>query len=221
MKLASMYQLHLPRKAWHLSMGLLVLLLCQQLEQLGLSFKLQGTIFLGLALTVFAGELLRLRWGALNQFILSRLALIIRQEEQHKLSGTPFYLLGIGLSLLCFHPSIAFQALLILIIADPLSSFVGIKWGTRQLAPRRTLEGSAAFMMATFFLLFFWIVGLGLLPYPGALLQQVSLQVVVLKLVLASLIITLGEIAAATVVDDNLVIPLCSGLVMTLLLMAH
>lgn len=220
MKLASMYQLHLPRKAWHLSMGLLVLLLCQQLEYLGLTFQRQGSIFLGVALIVFAGELLRLRWRALNQFILSRMSLIIRQEEQHKLSGTPFYLLGIGLSLLCFHPSIAFQALLILIIADPLSSFVGIKWGTWRLAPRRTVEGSLAFMAVTFFLLFFWVVGLGLLPYPGALLQQVSLQVIVFKLVLASLMITLGEIAAATVVDDNLVIPLCSGLVMTLLLMS-
>lgn len=75
--------------------------------------------------------------------------LLFRAEEQFKESGMTPYAIAILLTLITFPKTIAMIAIYTLAIADPLSALVGITWGKRRIVPGKTLEGSAAFFVAT------------------------------------------------------------------------
>jgi dolichol kinase len=75
--------------------------------------------------------------------------LLFRAEEEFKESAMTPYAIAILLTLLTFPKTIALIAIYTLAIADPLSALVGIRWGRRRLVPNKSLEGSAAFFVAT------------------------------------------------------------------------
>ena len=75
--------------------------------------------------------------------------LLFRAEEQFKESAMTPYAIAILLTLLTFPKTIALIAIYTLAIADPLSALVGITWGQRRIVPNKSLEGSAAFFLAT------------------------------------------------------------------------
>ena len=75
--------------------------------------------------------------------------LLFRAEEQFKESAMTPYAIAILLTLLTFPKTIALIAIYTLAIADPLSALVGITWGRRRIVEGKSLEGSAAFFVAT------------------------------------------------------------------------
>jgi dolichol kinase len=73
-----------------------------------------------------------------------------RAEEQvREAAATPFAI-AILLTILTFPKPVALLAIYTLAIADPLSAVVGIRFGKHRLIGRKTLEGSLAFLVATF-----------------------------------------------------------------------
>ena len=122
---------------------------------------------------------------------------LLRAEEQIKESAAIPYAMAILLTILTFPQTIAVGAIYTLAIADPLSAIIGIRYGKRRVVPNKSLEGSFAFMVATFCCLsyvlvdaegmFTWHIGIVafLVSFSCAIFEMIPIKI-----------------------DDNLTIPL-------------
>jgi len=188
---------HLGRKFYHLLGGLGLLSLYYLLgREPALLFY--GLLFL-VALTV---DVARLRVPAFNQFVFTRFGSFIRESEKNKLTGTPPYVLGIGLSLFLYPSGIATAAICFLALGDVAATTIGERYGKTKIGDK-SLEGTVAFIVAS--------LAAGLI----LLLAGIRLPIPVMAV---------GALVAAGVellplpLNDNLVIPLVSGGVMELAL---
>ncbi len=188
---------HLGRKLYHLLGGLALLSLYYLLGR-------QPALLCYAVLTavVLALDLTRLRVPALNLFIQTRFSSFIRPSEADKLTGTPPYLLGIGLTLLFYRTDIATAAVCFLAFGDVAATAIGERYGRTKISGEKSLEGTMAFV-AMAAAAGFALAGIGIHLGPG--------------------LIVAGALAAAGVellplpVNDNLLIPLVSGGVMELI----
>jgi dolichol kinase len=119
---------------------------------------------------------------------------LIRPEEKRGIGGHVFFAAGAFIAVLAYRREIAIAALLISVFADGGAAVVGSRWGRHKLIGKKTLEGSLAlFLIALAFAA--WIV----------------------KPLLAAFI---GALAATCVelipINDNLMVPISSGLAMQL-----
>lgn len=184
---------HIGRKLYHLigGIGLLSLYYILGREQALLLYAV--LFFLVLAL-----DIIRLKVPAVNQFIFTKFNSFIRKNEEHKLTGTAPYILGIGLSLYLYRADIATAAICFLAFGDVAATTIGERYGKKKIGSK-SLEGSLAFVVAAVAV--------------GFLLPQAGIPVV-------HGIILMGAIVAAGVelvpwpINDNLMIPLVSGGVM-------
>ncbi len=151
---------------------------------------------------VLGFDIIRLTVPAVNNFMFARFAGFIRTNEAHKLTGTAPYILGIGLSLYFFSQPVATAAICYLVFGDVAATTIGERYGRTKIG-NKSLEGTAAFVVASLaaggVLL---LIGSGTNPW----------------------VMVLGALAAAGVelltlpLNDNLVIPIVSGVVMELAL---
>ena len=186
---------HIGRKLYHLfgGIGLLSLYYILGREHALMFYAAFFLIALGLDLT-------RLKIPAVNQFIFTRFGSFIRKNEEHKLTGTAPYILGIGLSLYAYSPEVATAAVCFLAFGDVAATTMGERYGKTKIGDK-SLEGSAAFIIA-------------------ALVSGLFLQII--GVYLATGVMILGAFTAAGVeiiplpVNDNLVIPIVAGGVMEL-----
>ncbi len=186
---------HIGRKVYHLAGGLGLLSLYFVLT------RDQALLFYaGLFLLVLTLDLIRLNVPSMNRIVLTKFSSFIRPNEEHRLTGTGPYVLGIGLSLYLYRMDIAAAAVCFLAFGDVAATTIGERYGRTKIG-NKSLEGSLAFVAAA--------------VSAGLLLPLVGITV-------APLVILFGVIAAAGVellplpLNDNLVIPLVSGGVMTL-----
>jgi dolichol kinase len=186
---------HIGRKLYHLvgGIGLLSLYYILGREHALMFYAVFFLIALGLDLT-------RLKIPAVNQFIFTRFGSFIRKNEEHKLTGTAPYILGIGLSLYAYSPEVATAAVCFLAFGDVAATTMGERYGKTKIGDK-SLEGSAAFIIA-------------------ALVSGLFLQLI--GVYLATGVMILGAFIAAGVeiiplpVNDNLAIPIVAGGVMEL-----
>jgi len=126
--------------------------------------------------------------------------LFFRAEEQFKESAMIPYAIAILLTILTFPKPVALIAIYTLAIADPLAAVVGIRWGGRELAPDRSIEGMLAFFTATFVVA---LVVLGVAtPAPYVTIAGAALMIAV---------VAAGFELLRLRIDDNLTIPLLVG----------
>ena len=188
---------HIGRKMYHLGGGVGLLSLYFVLgRELALQF------YAALFIIVLAADIARLTIPAFNRFVYSRFGSFIRDNEKQKLTGTPAYILGIGLSLYAFSPDVAAAAICFLAFGDVAATTVGERYGRTKIGAK-SLEGTGAFVCACL------IVGLFLLPMAGIRITP-------------WIVATGGLIAAAVElvpkINDNLSIPILSGAAMTVLM---
>ncbi len=139
-------RLELSRKLFHLS-GLLLLLVP---KFFGSKAKM---VFLGLAFLVSIIEYLRLKSSVVAHVLEKIFAGLMRPEEHQRLSGSFFFFWGVALSFLFFGSRCATLGLLVLAIADPLASLVGMALGRHRLF-RKSLEGTVAFFLVSLSIFF-------------------------------------------------------------------
>lgn len=195
---ATRKDIHIGRRLVHMANGIAIA------TAYGLFFEHQQVIhiFGVIACLVYILDRVRIHYPEVIQRLPAVNHALFRAEEQVKESAMTPYAIAILLTLITFPKTISVIAILTLAIADPLSAIVGIRWGRRRIVPDKSLEGSAAFFLATF------AVTLAVLYL--ATLAAVS-TIVVIAVLLA--------MAAATVemlplrIDDNLTIPLVVGFV--------
>ncbi|NOT79695.1 MAG: hypothetical protein HOP07_11945 [Bacteriovoracaceae bacterium] len=189
--------LHLLRKTWHISTGLIGLL---AYHKSGFSPEMTATVLLTFAVAAFLFELARLKNEKLNQLAMLLMKPIMRESERNSVSGLPFYALGVSLALFFFPERIAILATLFLIFADPIASFIGILYGRDKILPNKSLQGTiAAFSVCYIVTIVYGLIYVG--PSMGLLVYAI----------MAGFIGAISEMCSQFV-DDNLCIPVISGL---------
>ncbi len=196
------FEPHVLRKLVHVisGLGIILIYLLTSIEARQFSY-----IVLGASLVFTIIEVLRLKIESVNQVFVAACRSVLRDTEINSFTGTPLFLLGIGLSFLCFDEQIALLATIILSLSDPASSFVGIRYGKRKLIASRTFEGSYASFMMTFIIVAIY----------GLLYLPLSLKIVIFAFVtgLATAFIEL----LSTKLDDNFTLSFFTAAAMTVI----
>jgi dolichol kinase len=188
---------HVGRKVYHLAggLGLLSVYFILGRDRAIICYAV-------LCITILILDGARLVLPAWNRAIFARFKSFIRQSEEHKLTGTAPYVLGVGLTLYFYSPAVAIASICFLIFGDVSATAIGERYGKTKIRDK-SLEGTFAFIVAA--------------AMSGFLLSLMGFH-------LLSWVMVLGVLVAAGVelltlpVNDNLVIPLVSGGVMELAL---
>lgn len=194
--------LHVMRKLWHMGTGLLGLF---AYAQLAIGQQQMAQILMGVAVTAFGVEFARFRSEKINNVVMTLMGPFMRESERNGFSGFPFYALGTSLSLFLFNEKIAILSILFLVFSDPISSFFGILLGRDKILPNKSLQGSLAGFITCY------LVGLLYLRFYG----QDSLAALGFALC-GGIVGAISELFSIFI-DDNLTIPLISGLGLTLI----
>jgi dolichol kinase len=127
----------------------------------------------------------------------------LRKHESKRITGATYVLVSFALCILLFPPLIAFWAMAFLSIGDTFAAIIGISFGKIKF-PRssRTLEGSLACLITTF--------AFAKLTIPASADRNYLLIII-----LGSITATIAEVLNIRF-DDNITIPIFSGIVMTL-----
>jgi len=195
--------LHIARKAWHIVTGTFALWFFMRSTQDTSQWAIG--VFL-IAMLGFAGDLLRAKSKPLNKLVLTFLGPIMRRSEREGFSGLPFYALGVSLSLFFYKKEIALLSIMFLVFADPISSFFGVLYGKDKILPNKSLQGAVAGFFTCYLITLFYAMNTSTL---GTHLLVFS--------VIAGIIGSASELLSSFNIDDNLSIPVLSGLGITVL----
>ena len=125
-------------------------------------------------------------------------AMLRSQERRGGLTGATYYLIGSFLCILLFDKTLAIACLCFLTLGDLFAALIGKQWGRIKLFSQKSLEGSlACFIVCT------------------AVALLIGFHPVVA--IAGALVATLIELLPIGV-DDNVTMPLISGLAMHLLI---
>lgn len=144
----------------------------------------------------------RLVLPAWNRFVFTRFGSFIRKNEEHRLTGTAPYVLGIGLSLYAYSTAVASAAICFLAFGDVAATAVGERFGKTKIG-NKSLEGTFAFIVAA--------------AVSGLLLSLLGVHLLTWVMVLGVMIAAGVELLTLQV-NDNLLIPIISGGMMELAL---
>jgi diacylglycerol kinase (CTP) len=195
--------LHILRKIWHIGTGSLALFLFARSEWETTTWAWIALILAVLGLSV---DLLRVRIKPLNQFTIRVMGPFMRRSEREGVTGLPFYALGASLALFFYDKDIAILSIMFLVFSDPLSSFFGVLYGKDKIMPNKSLQGAVAGFFTCYLITLFYVMNS----------TTLGSHILVFSIV-AGLIGSASELISAFNIDDNLTIPVVSGLGMTLL----
>lgn len=191
--------IHWARKIWHI-LGVLFLFILFQL----LPIKVAQIGFVIFTIIFVAIDIVRKKNSQMNAFFVHIFKPIMRQHEINSYAGTTFLFLGVMLLVLFFNPLVVSLSLLFLAFADPFASYFGIRFGKDKIYGEKTIQGfMAAYLICASLTILFLI-------YHGFNLDRVLLVGV-----LAGLLGALAELIPIAKLDDNLTIPVISGLGLT------
>jgi len=185
------------RTLWHMS----GLLLVAGYAYLGRRDGLIGLVIFLAAVTVL--DLTRLRAASANEFMFRHFKRFIRDNERGKLTGSPWYALGVLVSAYVYDLPVLAYAVAFLAIGDVAATNVGRRFGTIKLWGGRSLQGTLGFIF------FASLAGVVINAY----FYPLPLWIIISGAVTAALV----EITPFGL-NDNLTIPVISGGVMWLIM---
>ena len=154
-----------------------------------------------LFVAVLTLDLVRLKMPGVNSFIFTNFRGFIRTNEEHKLTGTAPYVLGVGATLYLYRTDLATLAICFLVFGDVAATAIGERYGKTKIG-NKSLEGSIAFVVAA--------------VSAGVLFSLAGLPIMY-GLMLAGAFIAAGVELLPLPVNDNLLIPVVSGGAMSLI----
>lgn len=192
--------LHMARKIWHMC-GVFAIFVGWNLLS---STTALVTLFLVWMMFITV-DVIRQRSEFFNQKMMLVFGPIMRSYEVNRLAGTTYLLTGVLTTALFFSPGIVSLSLLFLAFADPIASFVGIKWGRDKIFGHKSVQGfMAAFFVcavATYLFLTFKNI------YQNAIAGSL----------LAGLVGALAELIPIGKIDDNFTMPVLSAIGLSIL----
>lgn len=158
--------------------------------------KLAFLIMIPLTFIAITIELLRLYNPKFKRGFFKAVGFMLREHEQNNFSGATFLMVASVVCIAFFPVNITFVAISFLAIGDTLAAIIGINYGKRKLLnTKKSLEGSLACFISTFAFALFFVHPV--IAFWGALST------------------TVAEFYPS-MLDDNIKIPLFSGVVMTI-----
>jgi dolichol kinase len=148
------------------------------------------SIMVAAATLALVGDVLRLRVPALNRFFFRLFQPLASPRERRSIASSTWYAIGVAATFALFRPAQAVAAVLVLALADPAASYLGRRWGRRTVGTG-TVLGSGIFMVGTYLIVLGSIGPVRALP--------------------VAVFVTLVELLPWPL-DDNLTIPLATGL---------
>lgn len=194
------------RNAFHVSMGLMGVLLYELVLSRTLTLAIGGAI-LG---TFVLLDVLRRTSQEWNERLVQRIfAKISRPSEAHSIPSSTWFIAGLVLGVLLLPQRAIELGTLVLAFGDPVASIAGKRWGRLKLHRDKSLVGTTALIVTG--TLVCWVFLIWVLPGLGLLRS----------LLFAAAISGSGAVAELFDhrLDDNFTIPLVAGTVAALLLM--
>ena len=152
-------------------------------------------LFIIIAILFFVADVLRLKNQHVQNIYNIFFDVVTRNSEKNRMTGASYVFLSIVLVTLLFDVKIAVVSLLIMSLADPVASLVGRAFGKFRFLGK-TLEGSISFFIVASIILLAFNFPTGVVLY-------------------VSIFCTLVELLSNKIqVDDNLLIPLSSALLL-------
>ena len=151
-----------------------------------------------LALVSLTLDLLRFRVGSINRLFLRYLRLLLKNNEDSRITGATYLLIGSCLAFALFDPTVAIAALLFLSLGDPAAAIVGQSVGGPRFFGKSPV-GTLAFTLVAS------LVAAGLVFAGGTQVKT--------ALFAGAVVAAIVEILPLPI-DDNLTIPLAAGAVM-------
>ena len=133
----------------------------------------------------------------LKQLYFRLFGMITRPDEYEILSGASWVFLGAGFTVYLFDENIAIVAILVMSLSDSAAAIIGIKYGATFLF-NKSLEGTLAFLITTFVII--------------RILSPASLILTLIVTISATII----ELVSPSKLNDNILIPVSTGLILTL-----
>ena len=124
---------------------------------------------------------------------------VTRKHEENAFSGATWVFIGSAVTLLLFDEKIAIISLLIMSLADSAAAIIGIKFGKTKLF-NKSLEGSCAFFLVS------------------ASILLIITDINYINIFFIAFISTLSELLISVRLNDNLYIPIITGLLLSILI---
>lgn len=192
--------LHVARKIWHIT-AVFIMFLVWQFTPYWFSMT---CLVIGWLIFVPA-DVFRQKNPNMNRALLGIFRPIMRTNELNRLAGTTYLLTGALVITLLFNKGVVGLSLLFLAFADPIASYVGIKYGKDKIFGHKSVQGFiAAFVVcavACYVFLFF---------------HQVPEFALIVSL-LAGLAGALAELVPVAKLDDNFTMPVASSIGLSVL----
>ncbi len=192
--------LHVARKVWHVA-AVFFIFTCWSFFPYWLSLTVLSIFWLVFIPT----DIARQKNSDLNLKLTRFLRPIMRSTEISKLAGTTYLLTGVLLIVLFFNHGVVSLSLLFLAFADPIASYIGIKYGKDKIFGHKSVQGFvAAFVVCALLTALF-------LYY-----NAVAEHVLIVSL-LSGLVGALAELIPIAKLDDNFSMPVLSSIGLTIL----
>lgn len=193
---------HLLRKLGHLFPGLSLVLI---IESNILSLETLNLYLARLLIFVLVVEFLRFQVPFINDLFLKLFKKFLRDNESKEYSGILSYVLGILLVLFFLPQAAAIVAILCLSVGDPVASFFGLYFSKKnknfKLINKKTIMGFLFMFLSSFLVSLIYLLN-SFTFYESFTIAALS------SLTAATMETFLGDL-----VNDNLIIPISSGLV--------
>jgi dolichol kinase len=152
-------------------------------------------------------EIARRLYPPLNDRLMRFYGPVAHPHEHHRVNSATWY--ATALVLLAFFAArpATMASLAVLGVGDPMAALVGRRWGKHVLLAGRSLEGTLAFVVS----------GAAAAALALSLAGGLAVGPIALLAVVAGVVGAVAELFA-TVLDDNLTIPLSVGIALTLAL---
>lgn len=200
MKLATRKETHIARKIWHvLGVGTMLWLYYILPYQVALGV---GT---GLCVVLITLDSIRLKFPPFKKLIMFFMRPFMREEERNKFTGLSWMCLGFWALILLFERNIVILTMFFVMLGDPLAAYIGTKYGKDKIGDK-SLQGFLACFVACMIVAF---IHLRITDFNSARILYAGL--------LAGLFGSVSELIQIPNVDDNLSMPLLSGLSLYLL----
>ena len=185
------YKQEVYRKFIHISSSSIAILLWILGKDLFLPFIISATLIFLII------DYLRIYIRALEKFYFTFFGNVTRNYEYHRFSGASWVLIGATATILLFDEKVAIIALLVMSLSDSAAAIIGIKYGRTSFF-NKSLEGSFAFFITSLII----IISLS----PALFIVNI----------IAALISSISELFSTPTLNDNLFIPVTTGIVLTI-----
>ncbi len=186
------------RSIFHMVNSIGVLMLLQHLlDRTGIIYAACG-----FALFAWTVEALRVKFKGVTRFFMIFMRNIAHPHEHYRVNSSTWFGTALAIMSLTTMPMPATIGVMVLGLADPVAAIVGRRYGRTKLYNSRTLEGSAAFVVAGF------VISLVMLAiyYPS-----VSLGAGMVISIAGAVFGAVAELFS-TKLDDNLTIPIAAAM---------